>query len=219
MEDAGRSRLRDATSRSDLGPRVFVSTPNSSEARAFLRERRPDLAIARCKVILKREIFEIPRVGTFVMHPGICPGISQRARIFWALVNRDLDRVGMTLFEVDAGIDHRARLSSRTCDIDEVRETHTVIQHRAVIENLDESRLRIRARSVAANKCQGSTRRPPFRYMGAASPHEYFRWKGVLEKMLGIDMGTVSLLFHDVYAKDPRESGFASDAWDRDKLS
>ena len=32
-------------------------------------------------------------------------------------------------------------------------------------------------------------------------------------------MGTVSLLFHDVYAKDPRESGFASDAADRYKLS
>lgn len=32
-------------------------------------------------------------------------------------------------------------------------------------------------------------------------------------------MHTVSLLFHDVYAKDPRESGFASDAADRYKLS
>src|ERR1044071_9613482 len=34
-----------------------------------------------------------------------------------------------------------------------------------------------------------------------------------------IDMRTVSLLFHDVYAKDPRESGFASEAADRYKLS
>jgi peptidoglycan/xylan/chitin deacetylase (PgdA/CDA1 family) len=32
-------------------------------------------------------------------------------------------------------------------------------------------------------------------------------------------MRTVSLLFHDVYAKDPRESGFASEAADRYKLS
>ena len=31
-------------------------------------------------------------------------------------------------------------------------------------------------------------------------------------------MPAVSLLFHDVYAKDPRESGFASDAADRYKL-
>jgi peptidoglycan/xylan/chitin deacetylase (PgdA/CDA1 family) len=32
-------------------------------------------------------------------------------------------------------------------------------------------------------------------------------------------MHPVTLLFHDVYAKDPRESGFASDAADRYKLS
>ena len=32
-------------------------------------------------------------------------------------------------------------------------------------------------------------------------------------------MNAVSLLFHDVYAADPRESGFASDAADRYKLS
>ena len=32
-------------------------------------------------------------------------------------------------------------------------------------------------------------------------------------------MPTVSLLFHDVYANDPRESGFASEAADRYKLS
>jgi hypothetical protein len=119
-------------------PRVFVSTPNSAEARAFLQERHPDLAIARCKVILKREIFELPRVGTFVMHPGICPEYRNAHGCFWALVNRDLDRVGMTLLKVDAGIDTGPVYLHGTCDIDEIRETHTVIQHRAVIENLDE---------------------------------------------------------------------------------
>jgi peptidoglycan/xylan/chitin deacetylase (PgdA/CDA1 family) len=34
-----------------------------------------------------------------------------------------------------------------------------------------------------------------------------------------VTMRTVSLLFHDVYATDPRESGFASEAADRYKLS
>src|SRR5678816_3466146 len=38
-------------------PRIIVSTPNSDEARAFLEELRPDLAIARCKIILKEAIF------------------------------------------------------------------------------------------------------------------------------------------------------------------
>jgi methionyl-tRNA formyltransferase len=121
----------------DAVPRIVVSTPNSEEARNFLRVLRPDLAIARCKVILKREIFEIPRVGTFVMHPGICPEYRNAHGCFWALVNRDLDRVGMTLLKVDAGIDTGPVYLHGTCAIDEATETHTVIQHRAVIENLD----------------------------------------------------------------------------------
>jgi hypothetical protein len=123
----------------DLGiiPRVVVSTPNSVEARAFLDRLRPDIAIARCKVILKPEIFQVPRVGTFVMHPGICPEYRNAHGCFWALVNRDLDRVGMTLLKVDAGIDTGPVYLHGTCDIDEVHESHAMIQHRAVVENLE----------------------------------------------------------------------------------
>jgi folate-dependent phosphoribosylglycinamide formyltransferase PurN len=118
-------------------PTLVVSSPNSAEAREFMAALQPDIAIARCKVILKREVFEIPRAGTFVMHPGICPEYRNAHGCFWALVNRDLERVGMTLLKVDAGIDTGPVYLHGTCDIDEVRESHTVIQHRAVIENLD----------------------------------------------------------------------------------
>jgi hypothetical protein len=50
----------------DAVPFVVVSTPNGADARAFLEQLQPDLAIARCKMILKKEIFEIPRVGTLL---------------------------------------------------------------------------------------------------------------------------------------------------------
>lgn len=118
-------------------PRIVVSSPNGDAARAFMAQLRPDLAIARCKIILTREVFELPRVGTFVMHPGICPEYRNAHGCFWALVNRDLDRVGMTLLRVDAGIDTGPIYLHGRCDIDEIHESHVVIQYRAVIENLD----------------------------------------------------------------------------------
>ncbi len=118
-------------------PRIVVSTPNSDEAREFLAALRPDLAIARCKVILTRAIFECPRIGTFVLHPGICPEYRNAHGCFWALANRDLTRVGMTLLRVDAGVDTGPVYLHATCDVDEVHESHTVIQYRAVLENLD----------------------------------------------------------------------------------
>jgi hypothetical protein len=118
-------------------PRVIVSTPNSADARDFMARLQPDFAIARCKVILKRDVFEIPRFGTFVLHPGICPEYRNAHGCFWALANRDLTRVGMTLLRVDAGIDTGPVYLHGTCDFDETRDSHTVIQYRAVVDNLD----------------------------------------------------------------------------------
>ena len=118
-------------------PTLTVSSPNSVEARAFVETVQPDLAIARCKVLLDRAIYEIPRTGTFVLHPGICPEYRNAHGCFWALANRDISRVGMTLLRIDAGIDTGPVYLHGTCDYDERRDSHIVIQQRAVVENLD----------------------------------------------------------------------------------
>ena len=118
-------------------PRIVVSTPNSDEARTFLEQLRPDLAIARCKIILKQAIFSVPRIGTFVLHPGVCPEYRNAHGCFWALARRDLERVGMTLLRVDPGIDTGPIFLHGTCDFDEVEQSHGIIQYRAVTQNLD----------------------------------------------------------------------------------
>ena len=123
--------------RLDGVPRLTVPSPNSSEARQFLQRLQPDLVVARCKVLLRRDIFEIPRAGTFVLHPGICPEYRNAHGCFWALANRDRSRVGMTLLRVDEGIDTGPVYLHGTCEYDESRDSHIVIQQRAVVENLD----------------------------------------------------------------------------------
>jgi folate-dependent phosphoribosylglycinamide formyltransferase PurN len=122
----------------DLGsvPRVVVTNPNSAESRSFLERLEPDIVIARCKFILKPEIFSLARVGAFAMHPGICPEYRNAHGCFWALVNRDLDRVGMTLLKIDKGIDTGPVYLQAGCSIDEAAESHIVIQYRVVTENL-----------------------------------------------------------------------------------
>jgi folate-dependent phosphoribosylglycinamide formyltransferase PurN len=118
-------------------PHITVSTPNGDDARIFLARMQPDVVIARCKVILKPDIVALPRAGTFVFHPGICPEYRNAHGCFWALANRDLDRVGMTLLRADAGVDTGSVYLQAGCEFDEVRESHIVIQHRVVVENLD----------------------------------------------------------------------------------
>jgi methionyl-tRNA formyltransferase len=119
-------------------PRLTVSDPNSNESRAFIEGLAPDLIIARCKFILKPAIFTLARHGSYALHPGICPEYRNSHGCFWALANRDLGRVGMTLLRIDRGVDTGPILLQASCDIDEVSESHIRIQHRVVTENLDD---------------------------------------------------------------------------------
>lgn len=118
-------------------PRLAASSPNTGEVGDFLGSLRPDLMIARCKVLLRPEIFDLPRHGTFVFHPGFCPEYRNSHGCFWALSRRDLGRVGMSLLRVDRGVDTGPLYLQTTCGFDEARESHVVIQHRAVLANLD----------------------------------------------------------------------------------
>jgi methionyl-tRNA formyltransferase len=116
---------------------IEVQSPNAAQVRALLEELRPTFMVARCKTILRQEIYSAPRAGTFVMHPGICPEYRNAHGCFWALAARDMDRVGMTLLRVDAGVDTGAVYGYFTCAFDERRESHNVIQDRVVFDNLD----------------------------------------------------------------------------------
>jgi hypothetical protein len=121
----------------------IVSSPNSA-AEAFIRACAPDLVVARCKTLLKEQVFSIPRLGTFVMHPGICPEYRNAHGCFWARATGDLNNVGMTLLRIDGGVDTGPVFGyfRVTCD---PSESHVVTQHRSVLDHLDAIRDRLLA--------------------------------------------------------------------------
>jgi hypothetical protein len=157
-------------------PLHVTSSPNSPEARAFLEGVRPELALAACKTLLRREIFDVPRHGTFVVHPGICPEYRNSHGCFWALARRDLDRVGATLLRIDEGSDTGPVYAYYTSDIDERSESHVVIQTRVVYDNLDSIKRDLEA-------IEGDTRQPidvsgrPSAAWGQPRLTDYLRWK------------------------------------------
>jgi len=118
-------------------PVLYSHSPNTPEAEQFIRKHNPDVTVARCKTLLKENIFSIPTRGTFVLHPGICPEYRNAHGCFWALANRDLDKVGMTLLRINPGVDTGPIYGYFSYAFDEVRESHFVIQNRVVFDNLD----------------------------------------------------------------------------------
>jgi hypothetical protein len=69
------------------------------------------------------------------MHPGITQEYRNSHGCFWALSNRDLEHVGLSLVRIDEG---SRRAGTRLFHVpDERRESHEVIQTRMLLENLD----------------------------------------------------------------------------------
>jgi hypothetical protein len=123
-------------------PEAIVLSPNGPDAEAFIRERRPELIVARCKTLLREGIFTLPPLGTFVMHPGICPEYRNAHGCFWAEASGDIENIGMTLLKIDRGVDTGPvfgyfRVTPR------VGESHVVTQHRVVFDHLDAIRDRL----------------------------------------------------------------------------
>jgi len=126
-------------------PVLRTHDPNDETVRAFLERVAPDLAVARCKWLLRRAIYRVPRLGTVVLHPGICPQYRNSHGCFWALASDDPDNVGMTLLAIDDGIDTGPVYGYYRYPFDALRESHARIQHRVFLENAGAIRDRLLA--------------------------------------------------------------------------
>lgn len=153
-----------------------ASSPNSPAAEQFIRDAKPDLVLALCKTLLRPAVFSIPRRGTFVLHPGICPEYRNAHGCFWALACGDVGRVGVTLLRIDEGVDTGPVFGYFGAAYDEVAESHVVIQHRMVFDNL--AALRQTLLEIGAGRAQ------PLDTTGRASAvwgqprlTAYLRWK------------------------------------------
>ena len=151
-------------------------SPNSDEAQKLLEELQPDFVLARCKNLLAQRIFSIPSSGTYVMHPGICPEYRNAHGCFWALANRDRERVGMTLLRIDKGVDTGPVYGYYSYDFDESKESHIVIQARVVLENLDA--LRAKFEEIVDGTAKNiETAGRDSRAWGQPWLSSYMRWK------------------------------------------
>lgn len=157
--------------------RILVApSPNSADCLSLLREIGPDLIIARCKSILKKDIFRCATTGTFVMHPGICPEYRNAHGCFWALAGNDLNHVGMTLLKIDEGVDTGPVYGYYGCDFDEVNESHLVIQDRVVFDNLPALRAKFEEIQAGSAKPIDTTGRRS-RAWGQPWLSSYLKWK------------------------------------------
>jgi len=157
-------------------PIIRVSSPNAAEVQQALTDAQPDLVLALCKNILAERVFSIPRYGTFVLHPGICPEYRNAHGCFWALASDDVERVGATLLRIDKGIDTGPVFAYFRAPFDEANESHIVIQHRMVLDSLQEIQASL-LKIVTGDETTIPTTGRRSHEWGQPWLSRYFRWK------------------------------------------
>ncbi|CAA7612702.1 formyl transferase [Magnetospirillum sp. UT-4] len=86
-------------------PVKVVHDINGTDGEALVRDFAPDLMVSvRFSLIFKRNLFDIPRYGTYNVHPGALPRYAGLFAPFRCLVEGD-EAIGCTLHRVDDGID------------------------------------------------------------------------------------------------------------------
>lgn len=160
---------------------LLTASPNSQEAADFLAALDADILVARCKTLLRPEIFSLAKRGAFAFHPGICPEYRNAHGCFWALAKGELGKVGMTLLKIDEGVDTGPIYGQFNVQFHELGESAHMIQLRSVFENL--SSLRAALESFYAKAAQ------PLDVAGRASAtwgqprlSSYFRWQRAARK-------------------------------------
>ncbi len=135
-----RQELSDRYIMQEEPPIHYTKSPNSKATKEFIQNLSPDITLVFCKFILKRRIYKIARHGTYVLHPGHCPEYRNAHGCFWALSERDMDKVAASLLRIDAGIDTGPVYAFYTYPFDEKSEPSEIIQYRVILENLDNIR-------------------------------------------------------------------------------
>lgn len=116
---------------------LYTHSPNTNEVYDFISSIKPDIMLARCKQIIKKDVFKVPTTGTFVLHPGITPEYRNAYGCFWAIASGDYNKVGTTLLKIDEGVDTGPVYGYYSSSCDVITDSHKIIQHRTLLENLD----------------------------------------------------------------------------------
>lgn len=86
---------------------TFFSTRNlnNNELKSFWQSTTIDIMlVVSWRYLISEEIFNLPRLGTFVFHDSLLPEYRGFSPTVWAIINGE-DRTGVTLFKIEGDVD------------------------------------------------------------------------------------------------------------------
>ena len=85
-------------------PVDFTENPNAEEYLNKLKKAAPDIIINQSQFIVKKPLFELPKIGMLNRHNALLPKNRGRLTPFWVLFKKEKE-TGVSIHFVDEGID------------------------------------------------------------------------------------------------------------------
>ncbi len=173
---------------------IPVLQPETLRDAAFLerlRDCRPDLIVVVAFRILPREVFTLPRLGSFNLHASLLPKYRGAAPINWAIINGEAE-TGVTTFLLEQNVDTGNILLQRAVPIrpdddagtihdalsligaDVVSETVKLLEEGKAVPRPQESALATPAPKIFREHCRIAWGQPAYRVhnlVRGLSPH------------------------------------------------
>ena len=124
-------------------PTYDVDKIHSKKWLDYIEEQQPDIIFSVCcKVIFRPKLFNIPRLGTFVLHEGLTPEYKGLHTPIWALLNKEPEYVGYTMLRVNEGIDDGEVIIQDGYELKEGEDVRcwSWVGHKAIIDGMDDMR-------------------------------------------------------------------------------
>lgn len=90
---------------------------NGTESLNFLTSLSVDLGVVLSAPMLKKEIFDFPKLGSINLHKGHLPNYRGSPPAFWELKNKE-KKVGCTVYKIDSDLNSGDILMEKFTDID-----------------------------------------------------------------------------------------------------
>ena len=100
--------LQTAGRRSALEQRVDVyevDSINSPASQELLKRLSPDLVVMASRELIRPDVLKLARIGFIGCHPGILPDFRGAYASFWAMHERKVEKIGLSVYLASAGID------------------------------------------------------------------------------------------------------------------
>lgn len=91
---------------------------NSEAVTDFISSKKPDLIVVCGSNLIKPHIFNIPPLGTINIHCGITPDYRCANPVEWAVYNKDLKKIGVTIHFIDEGLDTGNIIAQKTTSVE-----------------------------------------------------------------------------------------------------